>query len=90
MGSRQPPGSFLPAVITLDIIENSNGIWRGDIQEQRGPFMDCGQAACRGWTARFARKMGLVAGALFFRLVFFGRPHHHPSRRLNVAVLRLK
>ena len=26
----------------------------------------CGQAAFSGWKARFERKMGLVAGALFF------------------------
>ena len=43
----------------------------GDIQEQRGTFEACGQAACRGWTVRFARKMGFVAGALFFCFVFF-------------------
>ena len=30
------------------IIENSSGIWRGDIQEQRGPFEACGSAAYRG------------------------------------------
>ena len=43
----------------------------GDIQEQRGTFEACGQAAYRGWTARFEGKMGLVPGALFFCFVFF-------------------
>ena len=42
-----------------------------DIQEQRGTFEACGQAACRGWIARFEGKMGLVPGALFFCFVFF-------------------
>ncbi len=30
------------------IIKNSSGVWRGDVQEQRGPFEACGQAAYRG------------------------------------------
>ena len=30
-----------------------------------------GQAAHRGWTARFEGKMGLVAGAPFFCFIFF-------------------
>ena len=54
-----------------DIIENSSGIWRGDIQEQRGTFEARGLAAYRGWIMRLARKMGFVAGALFFCFVFF-------------------
>ncbi len=53
------------------IIENSSGVWRGDLQEQCGPFEACGQAAYRGWIVRLAGKMGLVAGALFFCFVFF-------------------
>ena len=53
------------------IIENSSGVWRGDIQEQRGTFEACGQAAYRGWVARFEGKMGFVPGALFFGFVFF-------------------
>ncbi len=44
-----------------------------DIQEQRGTFEACGQAACRGWIARFEGKMGFVPGALFFYFVFFPR-----------------
>ena len=36
----------------LDIIENSSGVWRGDLQEQRGPFEGYGQAAYRRWIAR--------------------------------------
>ena len=48
-------------------------MWRGDIQEQRGTFEGCGQAAYRGWIARFEGKMGLVDGAFFFWFVFFPR-----------------
>ena len=53
------------------IIENSSGVWRGDIQEQRGTFEACAQAAYRGWAARLVGKMGFVPGALFFCFVFF-------------------
>ncbi len=45
----------------------------GDIQEQRSPFEACGQAAYRGWIARFEGKVGLVDGAFFFGFVFFPR-----------------
>ena len=55
------------------IIENSSGVWRGDLQEQYGTFEACGQAAHRGWAVRFEGKMGLVPGALFFWFVFFPR-----------------
>ena len=55
------------------VIENSSGVWKGDLQQQRGPFEACGQAAYGDWAVRLAGKMGWVAGALFFGFVFFPR-----------------
>ncbi len=58
--------------LSQGIIKNSSGVWRGDIQEQRGPFEACGRAAYRGRiVVRLEGKMGFVAGAFFFWFVFF-------------------
>ena len=57
--------------LSQGIIKNSSGVWRGDIQQQRGPFEGCGQAAFRGRIVRLEGKVGLVAGAFFFWFIFF-------------------
>ncbi len=38
------------------IIESSSGLWRGDLQEQHGPFEAYGQAAYRDWVVCLAGK----------------------------------
>ena len=78
MGGTTPPGPVTvqdapvvllpPAYLAACILPD---VQRGDIQEQRGTFEARGQAAYRGWAVRLARKMGFVAGALFFWFVFF-------------------
>ena len=47
--------------------------WRGDIQEQRGTFEALGQAAYRGWIARFAGKWALLLAPFSFGSFSFGR-----------------
>ena len=55
-------------------IENSSGVWRGDIQEQRGTFEACGQAAYRGWVVRFERgKWAWFLAPFSFVSFSFGR-----------------
>ena len=62
----------------------------GDIQQQRSTLEDYGQAACSGWIARFERKMGFVADALFFYMIMRHKRKHpdYKSYGLDKYTLR--